>query len=193
MNLNLLTLYPTWFRWKLFWNRNAIVQSCFFISHMVQMKESLSHRQGRDFTHFISHMVQMKAPKSNPRAMSILPLYPTWFRWKISGISEYTTRCSFISHMVQMKVSTSSPTAFLIDSTLYPTWFRWKISVIVTHLLTSHTFISHMVQMKAGGKDSPHRYRTLYIPHGSDESQLKMKPFIPTPFSLYPTWFRWKL
>jgi len=31
-----------------------------FISHMVQMKESLSRKQGHAFMYFISHMVQMK-------------------------------------------------------------------------------------------------------------------------------------
>ena len=120
---------------------------------------------------------------------------------------------SFISHMVQMKDIGGAlmwPIGFSLyiphgsderfksdkrkrtDIPLYPTWFRWK-------------------RKRCGGENQCHM---LYIPHGSDESGIKrisvsskssfishmvqMKVemyagFRPTPTSLYPTWFRWKI
>ena len=99
----------------------------FFISHMVQMKDTSTPSYSNLFTHlyiphgsdesrwtldiksrvsqlYIPHGSDERSPVSQVSQI-LKTLYPTWFRWKlISGISEYTTRCSFISHMVQMKV-----------------------------------------------------------------------------------------
>ena len=97
---------------------------------------------------------------------------------------------SFISHMVQMKES-SVQVPNIRAFTLYPTWFRWKDNKI----------------WKCAAP------RSLYIPHGSDESassssfspqsstfishMVQMKEsysdhLIILMISLYPTWFRWK-
>jgi len=78
-----------------------------FISHMVQMKDRpVSKTSGAGKTAFISHMVQMKVrlddtaiwnkiwlyiPHGSDESATFLaaaeildlPLYPTWFRWKI--------------------------------------------------------------------------------------------------------------
>jgi len=142
-----------------------------------------------------------------------VPLYPTWFRWKLNPIVSTPTIFIFISHMVQMKdlnyklsrglkhrfishmvqMKVRQVTLFRPShNALYPTWFRWKW--YKAHLRKFHI--------------------KLYIPHGSDErifcySMLNhLKDFIShmvqmkgrlgnrnrlTFNPLYPTWFRWKL
>ena len=97
---------------------------------------------------------------------------------------------SFISHMVQMK-PLSFLSTMLEKTTLYPTWFRWN----------------------SVKRQNSHCSIPLYIPHGSDETQISFwfflicKGFISHMvqmklqldlfhyklfcFSLYPTWFRW--
>ena len=119
---------------------------------------------------FISHMVQMKAERQYSVQQPPLPLYPTWFRWKTLPFK------STPSH----------------QSTLYPTWFRWKViaaatpksarptfishmvqmkdQVIFIKMIYQKSFISHMVQMKVNTMYFLLRRKTLYIPHGSDES-----------------------
>jgi len=138
-------------------------------------------------------------------------LYPTWFRWNskksplpcflywlyiphgsdetiFKGIGKLIENV-FISHMVQMKLQSISFNRKLI-LTLYPTWFRWNL------------------EFYYGGR----RQNTLYIPHGSDETNaiwqvvgqiicfishmVQMKHWSiggkdENSLSLYPTWFRW--
>jgi len=57
-----------------------------------------------------------------------------------------------------------------------------------------YVFISHMVQMKAFlSLDVKSSESELYIPHGSDESDLEKNRKRWKSTTLYPTWFRWKL
>ncbi len=140
---------------------------------------------------FISHMVQMKVLSWWSAHKSERALYPTWFRWKallrLNGLSR--------------------------DEALYPTWFRWKLAswALVESI---NNFISHMVQMKEYTDPAHFVHTRLYIPHGSDERarvglildlpfffishMVQMKGsiyiFLCCPcWTLYPTWFRWKL
>ena len=53
--------------------------------------------------HFISHMVQMKETITVCGIWSFHTLYPTWFRWKLLCYCYRPFTFSFISHMVQMK------------------------------------------------------------------------------------------
>ena len=166
----MLTLYPTWFRWKArqedaykrLWN--TLYPTWFRWKGKIELT-SRRYRQS---------------------------LYPTWFRWKFSIKEQLGLPPGFfISHMVQMKAKVSgrfkciynlyiphgsdesSPTAsankipiaalyptwfrwkklFFLDEkkaffTLYPTWFRWKRKTSEALSAQSLTFISHMVQMK---------------------------------------------
>ena len=76
----------------------------------------------------------------------------------------------FISHMVQMK-----------DASL------------IAFARLSKSFISHMVQMKVRFNDATTWNKiSLYIPHGSDESNPVHSNNFSKNDSLYPTWFRWK-
>jgi len=121
-----LSLYPTWFRWKI----GAVAAT------------SVN-------ANFISHMVQMKGQFSWDMAYITSPsLYPTWFRWKLVIMPYYSIHHNFISHMVQMKGNPASGSCsgqmldfishmvqmkvhlhvrnHFPDPPLYPTWFRWK-------------------------------------------------------------------
>jgi len=99
-----ITLYPTWFRWKM----------------------SFSHAKLCEMYSFISHMVQMKAQKSNNARKIVITLYPTWFRWK--GI-----RLVFFHLYLQLYIPHGSDESYscshnihIPNPSLYPTWFRWK-------------------------------------------------------------------
>ncbi len=165
----ILTLYPTWFRWKCpSYPPVSFAFAALYIPH--GSDESAWCGQGKSAgAGFISHMVQMKGIVANARLRKCWPLYPTWFRWKLTKADARTTkRITFISHMVQMKG------CFYIDKnntniTLYPTWFRWK---------------SYSLQQLSG-------IYSLYIPHGSDERIIEQW-FRARMRTLYPTWFRWK-
>ena len=100
----LLSLYPTWFRWKRKLRLISIGLRYLFISHMVQMKGHFVTNCISDWFNFISHMVQMKV------AVIIF-----------SSIDV----SSFISHMVQMK-AVKAYNQKQRGFALYPTWFRWK-------------------------------------------------------------------
>ena len=76
-----------------------------FISHMVQMKADPGASLTMTIPGFISHMVQMKVCIAMLHLIHLLPLYPTWFRWKLKMSSVYGKE--------------------IIP--LYPTWFRWKV------------------------------------------------------------------
>ena len=134
------------------------------------MKETLEATEEISFINFISHMVQMKASLSSNSFSPQSSLYPTWFRWKVKKgknsnekISLYIPHGSderdnlakaikdalnFISHMVQMKVREAPQKRPTPEKPLYPTWFRWKISTAISGVLVAFVFISHMVQMK---------------------------------------------
>ena len=55
-----------------------------FISHMVQMKACFLNTNTERVESFISHMVQMKELIIDKGVNMTLPLYPTWFRWKLN-------------------------------------------------------------------------------------------------------------
>ena len=156
------------------------------------MKDARDFMSSVTVKNFISHMVQMKGSISLLLLCVISSLYPTWFRWKRcfrfrkqdvlklyiphgsderhQQLVHYGLSLYFISHMVQMKVSNGKHEHILV-----------------------RFFISHMVQMKGNNKYRGHTAKwQLYIPHGSDErdmSESGMRLFI---IPLYPTWFRWK-
>ncbi len=67
---------------KLVRNIDELMQSLYFISHMVQMKRAYARAVASAYANFISHMVQMK--RGEVVHKDIIPQY-------------------FISHMVQMK------------------------------------------------------------------------------------------
>ncbi len=142
-----VSLYPTWFRWKVRFWFISLHSACLyiphgsdesirgmvkynhtpnFISHMVQMKAWMKRDRACFLMSFISHMVQMKGTSHLQVFNSSRSLYPTWFRWKHA------------KH-VQLR-DTSRP--------LYPTWFRWKPEYRGSSQLPMFFFISHMVQMK---------------------------------------------
>ncbi len=164
----ILTLYPTWFRWKGTCDYFVSMLNCLYIPH------------GSDESQCRFNFLPI-----------LVPLYPTWFRWKAIEIAakkqaellyiphgsdervqmkvDYECFIPFISHMVQMKVTPAILPAVL-DFTLYPTWFRWKFLKIFI-LFTK---------------------KKLYIPHGSDERKIINAMDHMMRFTLYPTWFRWK-
>ncbi len=87
---------------KLVRNIDELMQSLYFISHMVQMKRYYRGFCGFCKFNFISHMVQMKPA---------------------GGTEILVPLAFFISHMVQMKL-TGQGRLFSDEKTLYPTWFR---------------------------------------------------------------------
>jgi len=142
----LITLYPTWFRWKVYVSGAGTFSDILYIPHGSDERVCEDCRKRRKLG-FISHMVQMKATLARGYSNAQLALYPTWFRWKLARRACNQCCNSFISHMVQMKVNE----AFIIQilpPPLYPTWFRWKLILLIMLLITV----------------------LLYIPHGSDES-----------------------
>ena len=61
--------------------KNIMKLLIIFISHMVQMKGSVSSKSKTALRYFISHMVQMKAGGGGGLLLpGLSPLYPTWFR-----------------------------------------------------------------------------------------------------------------
>ena len=126
----LYALYPTWFRWKKIRSacsarpplrlyiphgsdeseavKKILDNLRLFISHMVQMKEKSRYNRVCHTYDFISHMVQMKGRKRVAWRTWKNPLYPTWFRWKITIFQESSGFFVFISHMVQMKAVKAS-------------------------------------------------------------------------------------
>ena len=79
-------LYPTWFRWKLHYQCHAECLSYLYIPHGSDERlrpgvNALIHYD------FISHMVQMKGSPLADLYFFIAALYPTWFRWKMAYIT----------------------------------------------------------------------------------------------------------
>ena len=140
---------------------------------------------------FISHMVQMKVTVELDNEMPLHPLYPTWFRWKLSSFFSFSSICLlYIPHgsderqtrglCRQCEHSLYIPHGsdesciicakkFLMLS-LYPTWFRWK---------------SPVVTLKADA------ITTLY-PTWFRWKENEVKRYDSIRYALYPTWFRWK-
>ena len=149
------------------------------------------------------------------RLCRCLPLYPTWFRWKIGR-----------THRRGSTIHTLYPTWFRWKSlqhrqhqqrslSLYPTWFRWKFAthnvwperfnLYIPHgsdesgkacrLIYSSpaTFISHMVQMKVPFRSNPSTQPNAFISHMVQMKVIKAKIAEKKKrLPLYPTWFRWK-
>ena len=166
-------LYPTWFRWKSIEAMGFCVMRMLyiphgsdesrktlwlhghwlcFISHMVQMKEdNLDYLYGNIAATFISHMVQMKETWTYQQDSRLNSLYPTWFRWKSACYSlARPLLCALYPTWFRWKPDPFEPIVVKKEA-LYPTWFRWK-------------------RVYSNGKSSK---RKLYIPHGSDESNLR--------------------
>ena len=119
-------LYPTWFRWKCLIISCKVWYGYLYIPH--GSDESLKVCQGADryrrlyIPHGSDESYLLPSLKDNP----LLPLYPTWFRWKgVSACLSLEESMTFISHMVQMKACIWSSCSYRVSS-LYPTWFRWK-------------------------------------------------------------------
>ncbi len=212
--VNRITLYPTWFRWKLtlfdaLWTSWYSLYPTWF-----RWKPALCKALIRKNCAFISHMVQMKVGRSYKAFCTASTLYPTWFRWKADGVFEGTFRLIlYIPHgsderlyiycMTQTCVVLYIPhnsderrnqliMQIYHRRSLYPTWFRWKFNDYVLSSLSSSLYIPHgsdescfLVDWKIAPDD-------LYIPHGSDESCKLSNQKFKLNKALYPTWFRWK-
>jgi len=167
------TLYPTWFRWKMSINISVKYPTRFFISHMVQMKDT--PRKDRDiwlkplyiphgsdescwFCLFFSWCHLLYIPHGSDERMN-------------SAICFFTAFFLYIPHGSDERKHPRNGQRSEIPS-LYPTWFRWKLT-------TSNLQIANLI--------------TLYIPHGSDERYDKPKDKNTPRWPLYPTWFRWKV
>ena len=124
-----------------------------------------------------------------------ISLYPTWFRWKRREITDgFISVKTFISHMVQMKGLSLIKSPLFLTKTLYPTWFRWKLFVLTESVWkVTSLYIPHGSDERSLTLLLRLSVLHLYIPHGSDESQMKLIKSKIWKFSLYPTWFRWKL
>jgi len=147
-SLNLVCLYPTWFRWKKSALRPIPTVKSAFISHMVQMKD------GRDLDRDYSNLCRVYIPHGSDESS----------RLQSSGhnILVYIPHGSDERHIVKILI-------YQMWNSLYPTWFRWKEASSLLNAAMALQFISHMVQMKACfcyGLPSP---PLVYIPHGSDE------------------------
>jgi len=123
----------------------------------------------------------------------IFSLYPTWFRWKHAGRLKVYQRVllyiphgsdesrlsasrsnrdkNFISHMVQMKELKIKPFISVV-LTLYPTWFRWKETLVTVASHIKSLYIPHGSDESFSNASSKDEALTLYIPHGSDESKV---------------------
>ena len=157
----------------------------------------------------------MKEGIGGAKAWSLLPLYPTWFRWKLLLCQIYSiTFGYFISHMVQMKAVRSvpnPPTSYLYiphgsdESRSFHKKASDAIAYFISHMVqmkgdltrrpskVKTAFISHMVQMKEDEDLPPCTPdEQLYIPHGSDERRFTDASILEAMSTLYPTWFRWK-
>ena len=164
----MVSLYPTWFRWKpspiyLFFLAETLYiphgsdesasltdfarLSKSFISHMVQMKGGFRNSDWSLPYIFISHMVQMKGTDLTEGGVDPKTLYPTWFRWK-STILSYTRSCKSLYIPHGSDESGADFALLFTSNTLYPTWFRWKCMKATIESIEDN-FISHMVQMKA--------------------------------------------
>ena len=108
--------------------------------------------------YFISHMVQMKEYFSISSGVKKSFFISHMVQMKVTLYICPSIEISiFISHMVQMKVIQTT-LCRRWRFTLYPTWFRWKKSPSVR----------------------PFEFLLLYIPHGSDESRIKLKNSCPS-------------
>ena len=147
----IITLYPTWFRWK----------EIFLIDYFLSIyKLYIPHGSDESRAYVYNLWLQLKLyipHGSDERRYCILlpalliPLYPTWFRWKWN--ENHSCTCSILllyiphgsdesaiaynrtkkelrlyiphgsdeSTITQMFLSRPLPS-------LYPTWFRWKIN-----------------------------------------------------------------
>ena len=190
LTFNELTLYPTWFRWKLLFL--ILILLLKFALYPTWFRWKFANIDACNFSVilYIPHGSDERVRCGLYQAR-LRPLYPTWFRWKKWDWMSWIIMTYFISHMVQMKALVFCPPRLLLRhfishmvqmkdfhrnlpstpiSTLYPTWFRWKQGKITTDNCS---------------------HPELYIPHGSDEREAPQKrPTLAKP--LYPTWFRWK-
>jgi len=140
-----------------------------FISHMVQMKETLNKCLCLKWFYFISHMVQMKARCLRLPKPEWVPLYPTWFRWKIFHIKAWSCLCNlYIPHGSDESSASKSSSGFLLD------------------------FISHMVQMKGATAGSTAVNIGDFISHMVQMKVTYNRCMCMKVVALYPTWFRWK-
>jgi len=192
LSLSLVTLYPTWFRWKQA-SELPCPLCCLF---------------------FISHMVQMKAVYASSTACAWNTLYPTWFRWKPSFRLPCSIYITFISHMVQMKVCYIN-LSWKLSVRLYIPHGSDESSTCFSCPHHPHQlYIPHGSDESLDGSNDEKPLSILYIPHGSDErSKIGKRPNTMIIFishmvqmkggggevkdlqclTLYPTWFRWKL
>jgi len=145
-------LYPTWFRWKRVLPAVGSRRISLYIPHGSD-ESSPIYCVFHNFPRFISHMVQMKGFMHRLKRKRILPLYPTWFRWK----------CGHQSLML-----------YLLQS-LYPTWFRWKFSPPNAIKLSCNLYIPHGSDERRPVALFQHWIAVLYIPHGSDERLTALK------------------
>ena len=81
----LTTLYPTWFRWKFsaIFLLPTVIE--LYIPHGSDERNEAYQVKNLKIL-FISHMVQMKVFLVHLSSFPVLPLYPTWFRWKIVSL-----------------------------------------------------------------------------------------------------------
>ena len=82
---------------------------------------------------------------------------------------------------------------FLTVTPLYPTWFRWKEAPQKRPTLWYRIFISHMVQMKASSAETQRIASQTFISHMVQMKDALCQWSSRRRWSLYPTWFRWKL
>jgi len=119
-----------------------------FISHMVQMK-AVPIALGKLSTRFfISHMVQMKVLLLCLFLAHLLPLYPTWFRWKVkSHLNAFLQYLLYIPH--------GSDESYNLSRTIR---------------LFRRLYIPHGSDERLKSESQCNWFSRLYIPHGSDES-----------------------
>jgi len=148
------------------------MDECLYIPHGSDESWKNLNCMLRNETHFISHMVQMKGLFLQPEISRLSALYPTWFRWKGRPyIFSPCRRGYFISHMVQMKaVLGSTPPS--VRSALYPTWFRWKLTPQHCLSIVMPSLYPTWFRWKYQTKLDQILCHKLYIPHGSDESEI---------------------
>ena len=77
----------------------------------------------------------------------------------------------FISHMVQMKVTVELDNEMPLHP-LYPTWFRWKIADRLEAEDIQTPLYPTWFRWKCTVQNGQSFLIKLYIPHGSDESQI---------------------
>jgi len=189
-----LTLYPTRFRWNVYYKVFFLIVIILYIPH--GSDETLLLISSSKITlDFISHTVQMKQKLPYDTNLLNLLLY-------IPHGSDETLSKLCITHRLPA---------------LYPTRFRWNKGLLMkTQCLKRELYIPHGSDETVSSKRSPRCLRNfishtvqmklvhqaflsvlmaviLYIPHGSDETLtgLLVAPF--NYWTLYPTRFRWNL